>query len=244
MSNQRTPPVCLVTGGTDGIGLAVARRFAAAGYRIVSCGRDKERLANAETASKGDVECLYVQADLSDARQAQELGTTAIQKFGRVDVLVNNAAAAPLAPFDEVTEEVFENAVNLNMRSVFYLTQTVWRQMKRQRAQGGGVVINISSLAAIDPFLGFSIYGSTKAWIDTMTMALAAEGKEHNIRVYSIRPGAVETKLLRGLFPDFPAHECVQPDDVAQMAFKLTTQPGFESGKAYNVTNQSDVGEG
>jgi len=245
MSNEKSAPVCLVTGGTDGIGLAMARHFAASGYRIVSCGRDKQRLAAAELEIKSsDGECLFVQADLSDPKQAVKLGEQAIEKFGRVDVLVNNAAAAPLAPFDEVTEETFENAVNLNVRSVFYLTQTIWRKMKQQEVeeQGRGVVINISSLAAVDPFPGFSVYGSTKAWIDLMSVALAAEGKENDIRVYSIRPGAVETKMLRGLFPDFPAEQCVQPSDVAKLALKMVTQPdGYESGKAYNVTNQPGV---
>ena len=176
MSNEKAKPVCLVTGGTDGVGLAVARHFAAAGYRIASCGRDKQRLANAGAEfKKADVDCLFVQADLSDPKQAIALGEKAIEKFGRVDVLVNSAAAAPLAAFDEVTEETFENAINLNVRSVFYLTQTIWRKMKMQDngEQGRGVVINISSLAAIDPFPGFSVYGSTKAWIDLMSLALA-----------------------------------------------------------------------
>ena len=245
MSNEKAKPVCLVTGGTDGVGLATARHFAAAGYRIAACGRDQQRLASAQAEfEKGDVDCLFVQADLSDTKQAIGLGEKAIEKFGRVDVLVNCAAAAPLAAFDEVTEETFENAINLNVRSVFYLTQTIWRKMKQQESgeQGRGVVINISSLAAVDPFPGFSVYGSTKAWIDLMTLALSAEGKDHDIRVYSIRPGAVETKLLRGLFPDFPADQCVQPSDVAQLALKMVTKPdGYESGKAYNVTNQPGV---
>lgn len=243
MSKEKESPVCIVTGGTSGIGLATAKLFAATGYRIASCGRNKDRLAHAESEiGTTGVECWFAEADLTDSDQAVNFAKQAIEKFGRVDVLVNNAGMAPLAPFDELTEQTFESAINLNVRSVFYVTQVVWRQMKQQQLaeQGRGVVINISSLAAIDPFPGFSIYGSTKAWLDLMSHALAAEGKEEGISVYSIRPGAVETPLLRSLFPDFPAGECVQPGDVAQKALDMVQMPAkFETGNAYNVTNQA-----
>lgn len=244
MSKEKESPVCIVTGGTSGIGLATAKLFASAGYRIASCGRDEKRLAAAESEIQATgVDCLFAKADMTDTKQAVEFANQAIETFGRVDVLVNNAGMAPLAPFDELTAQTFESAINLNVRSVFYVTQVVWRQMKKQELneKGRGVVINISSLAAIDPFPGFSIYGSTKAWLDLMSQALAAEGKDEGILVYSIRPGAVETPMLRGLFPDFPAAECVQPRDIAQKALDIVLKPAeFETGKAYNVTNQAD----
>lgn len=245
MNEAHESPVCLVTGGTKGIGLATAKRFAAAGYRIASCGRDAEQLGKAEAEINATgVECLFTETDLADVQQAKSFAQKVVEKFGRVDVLINNAGMAPLAPFDELTEETFEATVNVNVKSIFYVTQIVWRQMKRQeqKEKGRAVVINISSLAAVDPFPGFSLYGSTKAWLDLMTHALAAEGKDDSISVYSIRPGAVETSMLRGLFPDFPADQCVKPSDVAELALKMATQTdGYESGKAYNVTNQPGV---
>ena len=150
--------------------------------------------------------------------------------------LVNNAAVAPLAMLDETTDESFEETIQVNVKSVFYLTRAIWKHMK---SQGRGVVINLSSLAAVDPFPGFSLYGSTKAWIDLMTTALAAEGKDHGLRVYSIRPGAVETQMLRGLFPDFPDEQTVSPDEVADKVWRCVSDPEqYKSGQHYAVTNQ------
>ena len=151
---------------------------------------------------------------MNDVEQAKQFGEQVLEHFGHVDVLVNNAATAPLSPFEDISAETFESSINTNIRSVFYLTQLIWKHLK-QRAQanpleqGRGVVVNISSLAAVDPFPGFSLYGSCKAWLDLITLALAAEGKEFGLRVCSIRPGAVETPMLRGLFPDYPAEQCV-----------------------------------
>jgi 3-oxoacyl-[acyl-carrier protein] reductase len=234
---ENSPPVCLVTGGTSGVGLAILQRLAKCGYQVATCGRDSQRLRIAE-ATLHDIRPngLFIQADLAKPADAISLADQTTERFQRIDLLVNNAAVAPLAPFAEISSETFENAIDVNVRSIFYLTQRVWRQMKRQ---GRGIIINISSLAAVDPFPGFSVYGSTKAWLDLLTVALAAEGKDSGIRVYSIRPGAVETPLLRRLFPDFPGHQCVSPDDVARLACELVLHPEqFQSGQAYNVTNQ------
>lgn len=233
-------PGCLITGGSAGIGLATAKLFARQGYNLMICGRDSERLDRALDEIQEPIDdtrkLLSVTCDLGKSGTAKILATTAVEKLGRVDVLVNNAAVAPLAAFEDIQPEVFEEAIEVNLKSPFYLTQEIWRHMK---SQGRGVVINISSLAAIDPFPGFSLYGSTKAWIDLMTTALAAEGKEHGLRVYSIRPGAVETAMLRGLFPDFPADQCVSPADIANKIWQCVSQPNeHESGQHYAVTNQ------
>ena len=151
----------------------------------------------------------------------------------------------PLNTFEEISAETFESAINTNIRSVFYLTQLIWKQMKdrAQNApleQGRGVVVNISSLAAVDPFPGFSLYGSCKAWLDLITFALASEGKEFGLRVCSVRPGAVETPMLRGLFPDYPAEQCVEPEEIAAAVWGCVSDPSqYPSGAAFAVTNQT-----
>lgn len=240
-SSNESGPCCLITGGSAGIGLATAKQFAAQGYDILICGRDANRLDAAldeiQNVCKGPRTLITVECDLSQPGSAEVLAETAIEKLGRVDVLVNNAGLAPLAMLDEMTDEQFESTLQVNVRSVFYLTRSIWKHMK---AEGRGVLVNVSSLAAIDPFPGFSMYGATKAWIDLMTTALASEGAEHGIRTYSVRPGAVETQLLRRLFPDFPAEQCVSPDDVAQQIWNCVAQPEqFTSGQPYAVTNQT-----
>ena len=232
-------PVCLITGGTSGIGLATALLFARRGYDLSICGRREDKLAEAKkhlVASNDQLNCLTIQADLDDVGQARSVAEQTFEHFDHVDVLVNNAASSPLAPFDEITEDVFESTINVNVRSLFYLTQIVWRQMKQR---GRGVVVNISSLSAVDPFPGLGLYGACKAWMDLMTHALASEGKEAGLRVCSIRPGAVDTPMLRGLFPDFPADQCLMPADIAEAVWGCVSEPEkYPSGQAFPVTKQ------
>ena len=241
-SNSR--PVCLITGGNSGIGLATARLFASKGYDLAICGRRAGKLDEAQqsirdASQQGDAKCLTIVADLEDVKQARGVAEQAIERFHRIDVLVNNAARAPLAPFEEITANEFETTINTNIRSLFYLTQIVWKTMK---TQGSGTVVNISSLSAVDPFPGFSLYGACKSWLDVMTLALAGEGKSNGVRVCSVRPGAVETPMLRGLFPEFPADQCVQPSDIANVIWGCVNEPeAYPSGQAFPVTNQSSA---
>lgn len=259
--DSQPTPVAIITGGSSGIGLATAMRFASEGYHVGICGRRSMALESAKeqilaagklTDSSGNrsLECFTFVADLSDVDQAKKFAQAAIKKFGSIDVLVNNAALAPLAPFEEITAEDFEAIINTNLRSSFYLTQIIWRNMKRtaqtatesragnqKNQQGRGVVVNISSLAAVDPFPGFSLYGASKAWLDLISLALAAEGRELGLRVCSVRPGAVETPLLRSLFPDFPADQCVLPERIADAVWRCVAEPKkFPSGQAFEIT--------
>ncbi len=239
---------CVVTGGTSGIGLATARLMRQQGYRVAVCGRDAQKLAAVRQelieigragSGTSQTDVIAAQIDLNQADQAIDLIQQATTAFGRIDVLVNNAAMAPLETFEEISSETFEALVNVNVRSGFYLTQQTWRAMIKS---GGGTIVNISSMSAIDPFPGFSLYGASKAWMDLMTQALAVEGQPHSIRICSIRPGAVETPLLRGLFPDFPSEQCVPPEKIAQMVLGCVQEPeNFPSGQFFPVTHQPDA---
>jgi 3-oxoacyl-[acyl-carrier protein] reductase len=241
MTEKRS--TAIITGGSSGIGLATAAELFGRGYRVAFCGRSELRLSQAKRQlialddRPNDIASFV--ADLADVDSAQMFCSQAIDFLGSVDVLVNNAAKAPLEKFAAIDAQQFEALVNVNVRSGFYLTQAVWQQMA---AGSGGTIVNISSLSAIDPFPGFSLYGASKAWMDLMTQALADEGKPHQIRVCSIRPGAVETPLLRGLFPDFPEDQCVSPQQVAQMVVGCVEDPqSYPSGKWFPVTRQPDA---
>jgi meso-butanediol dehydrogenase / (S,S)-butanediol dehydrogenase / diacetyl reductase len=229
-------PVCVLTGGTSGIGLETAKRFAQEGYRIVICGREKSRLEKARHAislAGGGSEVLAVEWDLSRPREAGKFIDRAVEAYSGVNVLVHCAAVAPLKALEEMSSQEFENALDVNVRAPFYLTQAAWSVMLRQA--NGGIIVNVSSLSAVDPFPGFSVYGASKAWSDLFCTALAQEGKPRGIRVYSIRPGAVETPMLRSLFPDFPASQALPAKSVADMIWAVC-QDAFRDSSGYPLS--------
>lgn len=235
------PPVVVITGGSSGIGLATAKRFFTAGFKVVICGRDQARLAaacreilppNSGDNPSSNKTLLTLPCDVGDPSQVTRLVHHIQEQWGRIDIVVNNAAVAPLAPFLETTADDFRNVVAINLVGPWHLTQAVWKDMARRKS---GVIVNVSSLAAIDPFPGFSLYGASKAWIETWTKALATEGADVGIRVVGVRPGAVETPLLRSLFPDYPGDKCVTADEVADVLVALATTEKYPSGSIITV---------
>ena len=211
--------VALVTGAGRGIGRAICERLAGEGFGIVGLARNERELAETRRLVTGaEGECLIIPTDISDPEQVDRAVTAAVDRFQRIDVLINNAGVAPLGKVPEMPLEAFERCVAVNVRAVFYLCQDV---MPVMASQGGGTIINISSMASFDPFPGFAAYGGSKAWVNVFTKALAAEGAADGIRAFAIAPGAVETRGLRGAFPDYPADKCLAPEDVAEVVSAL-----------------------
>jgi len=204
---------CVITGASRGIGLATALRFAKQGCNVAAVARSEADLATAAKQVRAlGATCEAIVRDVAAPDGARDAIALAAERFGRVDVLVNNAGVAPLAPIDKFTRAEFERVVAVNMAAVFHTTQAVWPIMVRQ---GGGVIVNISSVASVDPFPGFAVYGASKAWVNIFSHALAGEGKPLGIRVFAVAPGAVETSLLRASFANFPAEKTLDPDEVA-----------------------------
>lgn len=238
-ASMETANTVLVTGASSGIGRSAALRFAAAGWQVVATARRKDLLDGlaGEMVACGGREPMVLPGDLSADGAERPVLAAAAGITGRLDAVVHCAATAVLVPFGEATREQFDSTVSLNLRTTFFLLQGAWLQMKGQG--GGGTIIAISSLAAVDPFDGFCVYGSSKAWLDSLVRSMAREGRRHGIRAFSIRPGAVETPMLRGLFPKFPAAQTVRPEDIAAVACALT-DPAWQhsSGKAFDVSAQ------
>jgi len=214
---------CIITGGSRGIGLATALRFANAGASVVIAGRSADALEKAAAKIKEiGAACEAVPVDVAEPAAAGELVDVALKRFKRLDVLVNNAGFAPFAAIEDTTDEIFRATIGVNIAAVFQLTRAVWPIM---RENAGGTIVNVSSIASHDPFPGLAAYGATKAWVNLFTKAAAAEGREHGIRLYAVAPGAVETQMLRSQLPDYPVDQTLDPDEVAALIEAVCTEP-------------------
>jgi NAD(P)-dependent dehydrogenase (short-subunit alcohol dehydrogenase family) len=210
-------PTAIVTGASSGIGRATALKLAAMGYNVALAGRTRETLDKvaSEIAGAGGPKTLAVPANVSRLDDVNNLVRRAHEAFGRIDVLVNNAGYAPLVPTHEITPEQWHEVLDTNLSSAFYATRAVWPIMTAQTPKGG-VIINISSMAAKDPFPNLGAYGVAKAGINLLTLATAREGDAVNIRVIAIAPGAVDTPMFRSNFgKQFGDEFILQPENIA-----------------------------
>lgn len=204
--------VCVITGAGRGIGRAIACRLTAAGATVIAAARTASDLeATAGHCGTNPGKCLGVVTDVTESAQINRLIDRARSEFGRLDVLINNAGMAPLSPMAAMSDDLFRQVCAVNIDAVFYACRAAWQDLSASH----GTIVNISSLASFDPFPGFAVYGSAKAWVNLFTKALAAEGKPMGIKVFAVAPGAVETQMLRAAFPDFPAGQTLSPDAVA-----------------------------
>jgi len=216
-------PVALITGGSSGIGLATAKLLAAAGYHVAIVGRSEDRLGAAaaeierpHAADDTGPQVIQLSADMADADQAAWIVAQTVIEFGRIDVLVNAAALAPLVLMDQQSVELLSTTLAVNTLAPAAAVLAAWPSMV---AQQSGVIINISSMATINPFPGFFAYAASKGALNAMTRSMAVEGRAHNIRAYSIAPGAVETPMLRSIVSaaDLPLERTLQPSQVAEV---------------------------
>jgi 3-oxoacyl-[acyl-carrier protein] reductase len=226
--------VVVVTGGGRGIGRAICERFAANGALVVAVARSVDDLNETRnTIEQRGERCEVIPTDVCAPDEVDALYDQVLSRFGRIDILVNNAGVAPLANIEALDPSQFEAIYAVNIQAVYLACRAVWPAM---RSQGGGVIINISSVASVDAFSGFAAYGASKAWVNAWTKALAEEGRPLNIRVNAVAPGAVDTRMLRSAFPDFPPDQMLQPADVAEVVFTIA-QPScrYVSGETVFV---------
>jgi NAD(P)-dependent dehydrogenase (short-subunit alcohol dehydrogenase family) len=151
---------------------------------------------------------------VSDADAVGSLMKHVVDQYGRIDAVVHCAGLAPAVPVAETSVAQWREVIDTNLSAAFYLAKAAWEPMKRQ---GGGVFVNISSMASRDPFPGFGAYAAAKAGVNLFSLVLAREGFPHNIRVHTIAPGAVETEMFRGLLTEeqFGRDKTLDPAEVA-----------------------------
>ena len=212
--------VALVTGGSRGIGRAIARRLASMGSSIAICGRDEHALASAEEELHGQVTGVFAQkADVTSASDVEALVRNAESTLGPISILVNNAGIGGFGPAHEKSEADWDRVLDTNLKSVFLVSKAVVTSMIRL---GRGDIINIASLAAKNAFAGGGLYCASKWGLRGLTACMAEDLRGNNIRVAAVFPGSVATEFS-GRGPK-DATKVLSADDVAHAVAMLVTQ--------------------
>ncbi len=190
--------VAIITGAAQGLGAAAAEEFARQGAKVVLCDIEAERLEQvAHRIEQAGGEVLARQVDVSRIDELDALVASAVRRFGRLDILVNNAAICPRIPIDDMTEAVFDDIVSINLKSVFFLSRAAGNAMKPGK---WGRIVNISSIGGrTGGIYAATVYSATKAGVMSMTKAFARHFAPHAITVNCIAPGTVDTRLMASL---------------------------------------------
>lgn len=230
--------VVVVTGGGRGIGRAVCVRYARDGARIVALARSLSELGQTQAAvAEAGGQCHVLSVDLKDPVATNRAIREVVRQFGRIDILVNSAGVAPLRSVEDLSEDVFDEIWAVNVKAIYVTCRAAWEELKKSQ----GVIVNISSVASENAFSGFAAYGASKAWVNAWTRGLAEEGRSARIRVFSIAPGGVETGMLRGVFPDYPKGETLDPADVADMVYAVARpECRYATGQTIFVQRHGD----
>ena len=213
----------VVTGGSRGIGRAIAVALARRGARVAITGRNDKDLEAAAAAAPRAIH--PVRADVSQPDQAASAIDRAARELGGLDVLINNAGIGRFASTSDMSIEHWQDVINTNLSGVFYCTRAA---LPHLRARGAGWIINISSLAGKNPFVGGAAYCASKAGLDAFSEALMQEVRYDNIRVSCIAPGSVATGFSgRGASPGSSDAQDwkIAPDDIAEIVIDLVTFP-------------------
>jgi 3-oxoacyl-[acyl-carrier protein] reductase len=219
-----TGKVAIVTGGSRGIGLGVARRLVAEGVKVAVTGKSDAHLNAArpliEGAGPGSVETL--QADVRCYDQVQRSTAATVARFGGLDILINNAGVGIFTNVADMTPQQWAEVIDTNLTGVFYACQAAIPEMRRR---GGGFIINISSLAGKNAFPSAAAYCASKSGLNAFSEALMQEVRYDNIRVSYVMPGSVATGFSGG-DETKGAEWKVSADEVADVVLNLLHHPG------------------
>jgi len=216
--------VAIITGAGKGMGEADSIKLAKAGAKIVLADIDVASCEKvAEKIKKDRGEALVVKCDQSKKADVDNVVAEAIKKFGKIDILINNAGIYPFQPFLEMKEEQFEKVIDINLKGYFLMAQACAKEMAKQKK---GVIVNIASIAAIMGFAGLAHYCASKGGIVSMSKALALELAPMGIRVNVIDPGSIDT----------PGTHTMEMDEKTRQAM-LAPIPMKRNGTADEIAN-------
>ena len=211
--------VAIVTGSSSGIGKAIALRFGEEGAKVVVAARrlDWCRQTVKQIEQAGG-EAYAQQTDISQEDQAETLMQEVVRRYGRLDILVNNAGVFGGGRLADTSTKAFDEVMNTNLRGTFFCCRAGFRQMKQQ---GGGLILNMSSVAGLQAWAGTGIYSASKHALMALTKSLADEGRAFGIKVSAICPGGVADDLVDASPEEILRSEKINPFDVAETALYL-----------------------
>ena len=235
--------VALVTGGSRGIGAAIARRFAEQGAAVAFTYRSSAEQAHAMAAQLSElgVKAKAYQSDASSYQASEELANAVLEEFGKVDILVNNAGITRDNLMLRMTEEMWDDVIQTNLKSIFNLTKHLIRPMMKNR---GGSIINMSSIVGVTGNAGQANYAASKAGIIGFTKSIAKEMGSRSIRCNAIAPGFIETdmtdtldeKVKEGYLANIPMKRLGKAEEVADVCVFLGSDLStYVSGQVISV---------
>ncbi len=232
----------VVTGGSRGLGAGIVQSFLDSGDRVATCSRSETDAVRAWAADPGYADrFLFMEADIADREQSAKFVQQVIDRWGSVDVLVNNAGVARDGLLALFADDDSDTVVDLNIKATLYLTKRVVRNML---AHGGGRIVNISSIVGLTGYRGLTVYGATKAALDGFTRALARELGSRKITVNSVAPGYLRTEMSHGLdeaqlgqiVRRTPAGRLGEPDDIARVVqFLVDERNDWITGQVFVI---------
>lgn len=234
-----TNKTAIVTGGGGGIGLATAQRFASEGANIVLADISQDLLSKAENDLKaGGAKSIWIsRCDVSNEQQVEATVNGAIEHFGTLDVVVNNAGLMIFKKIEEQTAQDWERILNVDLMGAFFFTKHAFLKMK-----AGSAIINISSIHAIETTPMVACYAAAKAALLSLTRSAAIEAKEKGIRVNAILPGAIDTPMLwnnpniKAGLEQVSKDSVGKPEDIAAVvAFLASDDAAFVQGAMIEV---------
>lgn len=237
--------VALITGGTSGIGLASARLFLERRYRVVIVGRSEERGRKAADALQDLGRCVFIQGDVSKADECRRIVEEAAACFGRIDVLINSAGLYAEAGIEEMTEEQYDQMMNVNVKGTYFMCRYAVKYLK---AQAKTAIVNVSSDAGLNGNFFCTAYCASKGAVTVFSKALALELAPRGIRVNCVCPGDIDTPLTdaqlgaaddaarRAMESLYPIGRIGRPEEVAEVIYFLASpQASFVVGAAWSV---------
>ncbi|HEV7206726.1 MAG TPA: 3-oxoacyl-ACP reductase FabG [Jatrophihabitans sp.] len=225
---QSTPRVVVVTGGSRGLGAGIVQSYLDSGDLVATCSRTRTPQVDSWCASPDTADrVLFQEVDLSDRTATDAFVKAVIERWGRVDVLVNNAGVARDGVLGLASDDDIDIVIDLNLKGTLHITKLVSRRML---ARHSGKIVNISSIVGLSGYRGLAVYSATKAALDGMTRALARELGPRGITVNSVAPGYLRTEMSHGLDEAqmqqitrrTPAGRLGEPADVARVVQFLT----------------------